>query len=164
LHYLVANLYVVLLYMFSRKSHKYGSPGKFISDVKKHQTVDEILQNIETEDIKGSVLKNIDVSGLSKEQRKAVYKLSAIKDLLKSAPRHTRRATSKRIIEKNKKLDEDADKLVKSLLSEDQLMKNYENRIALLGAPSAPKRSPSKKGGHNKTKRSNKRHLINHSN
>lgn len=142
--------------MFSRKSHKYGSPGKFISDVKKHQTVDEILQNIETEDVKGSVLKNIDVSGLTKEQRKAVYKLSAIKDLLKSAPRHTRRATSKRIIEKNKKIDEDADKLVASLMSENQQIKDVKNRIALLGAPSAPKRSPSKKGG---GKRSNKRRL-----
>jgi len=142
--------------MFSRKSHKYGSPGKFISDVKKHQTVDEILQNIETEDVKGSVLKNIDVSGLTKEQRKAVYKLSAIKDLLKSAPRHTRRATSRRIIEKNKKIDEDADKLVASLMSENQQIKDVKNRIALLGAPSAPKRSPSKKGG---GKRSNKRRL-----
>ncbi len=142
--------------MFSRKSHKYGSPGKFISDVKKHQTVDEILQNIETEDVKGSVLKNIDVSGLTKEQRKAVYKLSEIKDLLKSAPRHTRRATSRRIIEKNKKIDEDADKLVASLMSENQQIKDVKNRIALLGAPSAPKRSPSKKSG---GKRSNKRRL-----
>ena len=146
--------------MFSRKSHKYGSPGKFISDVKKHQTVDEILQNIETEDVKGSVLKNIDVSGLTKEQRKAVYKLSAIKDLLKSAPRHTRRATSKRIIEKNKKIDEDADKLVASLMSENQQIKDVKNRIALLGAPSAPKRSPSKKGGGKRSKR----RIINHSN
>lgn len=145
--------------MFSRKSHKYGSPGKFISDVKKHETVDEILQNIETEDVKGSVLKNIDVSGLTKEQRRAVYKLSALKESLKSLPRHTRRATSKRIIEKNKKIDEEADKLVASLMSENQQIKDVKNRIALLGAPSAPKRSPSKKGGQNKTKRSNKRRL-----
>lgn len=142
--------------MFTRKSHKYGSPGRFISDVKKHQTVDDILQHIETEDVKGSVLKNIDVSDLNKEQRRAVYKISALKESLKSLPRHTRRATSKRIIEKEKKIDEEADKLVASLVYEDQRMKDAKNRIALLGAPSAPKRSPSKKGG---GKRSKKRRL-----
>ncbi len=142
--------------MFSRKSHKYGSPGKFKSAVQSYNTTNDILDNIETEDVKGSVLKNIDVSGLTKEQRRAVYKLSALKESLKSLPRHTRRATSKRIIEKNKKIDEEADKLVASLMSESQQIKDVKNRIALLGAPSAPKRSPSKKGG---GKRSNKRRL-----
>lgn len=143
--------------MFSRKSHKYGSPGKFKSAVQSYKTTNDILENIETEDVKGSVLKNMDMSGLTKEQRRAVHKLSAIKDMLKPAPRHTRRATYKRIFDKNKKIDEETDKLVASLMSENQQMKDYENRIALLGAPSVPKRSPSKKGGLNKTKRSNKR-------
>ncbi len=136
--------------MFSRKSHKYNKSSDLLEEIKKFETTDAILNSIEPEDIKGSILQNLDVSELTKEQRTAVSKLQALKHTLKQFPRSSRRQSARNYLSRQSRINSEADALVESMtgrnaLTKDHNLESLQMRLANLQKPI--------RGGKRKTRR-----------